>query len=105
MLRSFEGVTLTFNGSVIHASEEVRNLGVVVDRHLSYRAHVDDLSRRCTGMLIALNNSRHVIPKRVLPKLIQALVTGHAVPLHHQVLHVRIRVGQRTTVEVCAEMD
>ena len=74
MLRSFEGVTLTFNGSAIHDSEEVKNLGVVVDRHLSYRAHVDDLSRRCTGMLIALNNARHVIPKRVLPTLIQALV-------------------------------
>ena len=74
MLRGTTGVSVTFNGSQIRDSEAVKNLGVTMDRNLSYQAHIDAMTRRCTGMLIALNHSRLVIPNATLATLIQALV-------------------------------
>ena len=74
MLRDTGNVTITFNGSQIHDSETVRNLGVTMDKHLNYQAYIDALTGRCTGALIALNNARHVIPSRSLATLAQTLV-------------------------------
>ena len=74
MLRGITDVTVTFNGSQIRDSKVVRNLGVTIDRHLNYQPHIDALTSRCTGMLMALNHSRHVIPSTTLATLVQALV-------------------------------
>jgi len=41
ILRNVPPVTIAFNGSQIHDSKVIRNLGVMVDRHLNYQAHVD----------------------------------------------------------------
>ena len=67
-------VTVTFNGSQVRDSEVVKNLGVTMDRHLNYKAHIDALTGRCTGMLMALNYSRHVIPGNTLATIVPALV-------------------------------
>ena len=74
MLRNTPAVTLSFNGSLIHESETVKNLGVTIDRNLTYQPHVDALNRKCTGMLMALNHARHVIPSDTLATLVNALV-------------------------------
>ena len=74
MLRNMQPVTISFNGSQIPDSKQVKNLGVTIDRHLNYQAHIDDLTRRCTGTLMALNHARHVIPRSTLASIVQALV-------------------------------
>ena len=66
-------VTLTFNGSQLLESETVKSLGLVIDRHLNFKAHVDSVVSKCTGVLIALTHARQVIPRCTLPSIVQAL--------------------------------
>lgn len=74
MLRNMEPVSITFNGAQVQESRVVRNLGVLIDRNLTFKDHVDSIVKRCTGTLIALNHAQHVIPRSTLPCLTQALV-------------------------------
>ena len=52
----------------------MRNLGVVFDQNMTFAAHVDDVVRRCTGLLIGLSHSRHCLPQSTLATLVQGLV-------------------------------
>jgi len=52
----------------------VRNLGLWMDRHLSYEHHVDKVVAKCTGLLLALNHAKHVLPPTTVVPIIQALV-------------------------------
>ena len=54
MLRTLAPVTLNFCTTTITESKEAKNLGVMMDRHLTFVRHVDSVSQKCTGMLIAL---------------------------------------------------
>ena len=74
MLRGLPPVTLSFCGTVVPDAKVVKNLGVSIDRHLTFESHIDDMSRKCTGILIALNHARHVIPRTALKCIVQALV-------------------------------
>ena len=73
MLRTLPPVTLRFCDTVIHDSRVVKNLGVHLDRHLSFETHVDHMTRKCTGILIALSHARHVIPRETLKSIVEAL--------------------------------
>ena len=66
MLRGLPPVTLSFCGTVVPHAKVVKNLGVSIDRHLTFESHIDDMSRKCTGIFIALNHARHVIPRTAL---------------------------------------
>ena len=74
MLRSITSVNVRFNQSSISSSSHVRNLGVIFDRSLDFQPHIDQLVPKCTGMLLALNHVKHVIPISTLRRLIAALV-------------------------------
>ena len=76
MLRNLPTVTLSFCGSTVQDEKSVKDLGVIIDRHLNFQEHVDSVSRKCTGILMALSHARHVIPRSVLPNITQALVTA-----------------------------
>ena len=67
MLKNITPVTIAFNGSKIHESKVVKNLGVMIDKHLNYQEHVDMMTKRCTGMLMALSHARHAIPSPRCP--------------------------------------
>ena len=73
MLRNLPPVTLRFSGSVIPDSGVVKNLGVMLDRHLSFEAHVDYMTKKCTGILIALSHARHVVPRKTMKCIVEAL--------------------------------
>ena len=45
-----------------------------MDRHLNFVSHVDAVSQKCTGMLIALMHARHVVPRSALKRIVEALV-------------------------------
>ena len=74
MLRSLSPISLSVNGSTIHESDRVKNLGLVMDHTLSYEPHIGQLVGRCTGLLIGLSHARHRQPKETLITIINALV-------------------------------
>ena len=48
----------------------------MIDRHLTYQPHIDEMTRKCNGVLIALSHARHVIPKGALKTIVQALAVS-----------------------------
>jgi len=74
MLRDVASVNVRFNQATITSSNHARNLGVIFDRSLDFQPHVDQLVPKCTGMLLALNHVKHVVPIATLRRLITALV-------------------------------
>ena len=66
MLRGLPLVSLNFLGTVVPDSRVVKNLGVIIDCHLNFQSHVDQVTAKCTGILVGLIHAKHVIPKSVL---------------------------------------
>ena len=75
-LRTMPHIQLEFMGTTILSSRSVKNLGVVFDQNITFLAHVDDVVRRCTGMLIGLSHCRHALPQDTLSTVVQALVVS-----------------------------
>ena len=48
-----------------------------MDPILSWQFHIRDITDRCTGILVALLNAKHVLPAGVVPRIIDALVFSH----------------------------
>ena len=76
MLRSLPPVTLNFCGTQIVDSRTVKSLGVSIDRHFTYQTHIDSITRKCTGILIALSHARHVIPRSALKVIVESLAVS-----------------------------
>ena len=66
--------TVSLRDTELEPCAQVGNLGVVFDSTLSWEAHVSELSRRCTGLLIGLSHIRHYLPNGVIKTLVMALV-------------------------------
>ena len=75
-LRTMPRIQIEFMGTTILGSHSVKNLGVVFDQNLTFSAHVDDVVRRCTGLLSGLSHSRHALPQDTLSAVVQALVVS-----------------------------
>ena len=69
-------VSVKFNDSTIRAAKEVPNIGVIFYRNLSFQSHVSLIVQKCTGMLLALNNAKHGLPRNTIKHLIDALMTS-----------------------------
>ena len=74
MLRDLPPVSINFCGTVIKDAGSVKNLGLTMDRHLNFQNHIDTITHKCTGLLVALSHTRHVIPKAALKTIVEALV-------------------------------
>ena len=74
MLRDLQPIKIQFCGTIIPESKVVKNLGVSIDRHLSFDLHIDHMAHKCTGILIALNHARHTLPRSVMKGVVEALV-------------------------------
>ena len=77
MLRGFPEVKLQFGASVISESSTVKNLGLIMDRYLTFNAHIDQLVGKCTGMLLALSHTKHCLPSDIIGSLVSSLVVSH----------------------------
>ena len=53
---------------------EVKNLGVIFDRHLTWDARVQEITRKCFEILIGLSHIRQYLPAEILPAIVAALV-------------------------------
>ena len=75
-LRDLPPVQLKFGTSIITESRVVKNLGLTMDRHLTFENHISQLVAKCTGVLIAQSHSKHVLPSFTVALVINALVVS-----------------------------
>ena len=61
-LQNAQPVRIKFGSSVISESRTVKNLGLVMDRYLTFEDHITQLVDKCTGVLISLFHSKHALP-------------------------------------------
>ena len=73
-LRNVPPFGVKFRERTIQPVLEVKNLGVIFDRHLSWDAHIQEITRKCFGILIGLSHIRHYLPAEILPTIVIALV-------------------------------
>ena len=76
MLKGLPPVSIRFAGTIIHESASVKNLGLLMDKHLTYHDHVSHVVGKCTGALLALNHARHVLPPPTLRPIVLSLVVS-----------------------------
>ena len=75
-LRAMPPVSIRFAGTTLDESETVKNLGVVMDKYLTFRSHVDHVVAKCTGSLLALNHAKHVLPAPAVKPIVTSLVVS-----------------------------
>ena len=74
MLQKLQAVRIRFGTSSLSESKTVKNLGLIMDRSLTFDAHIDALVQKCTGILIAISHAKHCIPTAVIKDIVNALV-------------------------------
>ena len=74
MLRDLPTVSVRVGNDVVSERREVKNLGVYMDRYLTFSDHFDHVVRKCTGTLIALVHLSHGIPVSLMKQIVVALV-------------------------------
>ena len=73
-LKQLPPVTLSVHGAIITESQRVKNLGLVLDKTLSFENHIDQIVGKCTGQLLGLHHARHRLPRDTLKPLVSSLV-------------------------------
>ena len=74
MLHDLPKTSINVNGVTVEEIQRVKSLGLVMDRHLSFEPHVNQLVAKCTGLLIGLIHAKHRLPRDVMPALVNGLV-------------------------------
>ena len=67
---SSSNISVSFRDVPLKPCTEVKNLGLVFDKHLSWDQHISLLTRRCYGMLTGLVHLRHYLPEAVLSTVV-----------------------------------
>ena len=65
---------LTFMGKDLHVVDSVKDLGVILDKRLSFNEHVDTLVSNLMGKLCMISRVRHVLDTPTLFTVINSLV-------------------------------
>ena len=73
-LRTVPKFSVKFRDHLLIPCSEVKNLGLVFDRTLSWNSHIALVSKRCFGILTGLSHLRHSLPAGVLAILVNSLV-------------------------------
>ena len=74
MLKDLPPVSIRLAGTTVNESTTVKNLGIVMDRTLSFHNHVSNVVSKSTGVLLALTHVRHVLPKPAVKPIVTSLV-------------------------------
>ena len=65
---------LTFLGKTIHVEVPIKDLGVILDRNLSFTEHVDTLASNLVKKLCTLSRIRHILDTSAMSIVINSLV-------------------------------
>ena len=72
-----EDVIMKFDGTSISPSSHVKNLGLYMDRYMSFETHVNEISKKVMGMLIYMNRISSYLDKNSRTMVVQSLVLSH----------------------------
>ena len=69
-----KNVTLKCGDDEIEISSHVKNLGLYMDKHMTYSVHIDEVSRKVTGILMYLNRIKDHFEDSTRIIIVQSLV-------------------------------
>ncbi|RUM30450.1 MAG: hypothetical protein DSY42_04590 [Aquifex sp.] len=72
-----EDVVVKFDGTNISPSIHIKNLGLHMDRYMSFDAHINEISKKVMGMLIYINRISSYLDKKSRIIVVQSLVLSH----------------------------
>ena len=72
-----EPARVEFIGETLKPVSTARNLGVMFDSRFSFEPHIDSVIHKCFGILIGLMHAKQLLPAKVLPTVVNALVMSH----------------------------
>ena len=76
-LRNAQNFSINISGSIITPSPTIKVLGVLLDQHLNWDAHVSLVVRRCNAVTASLFRVRHHLTSDALQLLVNAHVLPH----------------------------
>ena len=76
LLQKVQPVEIKFGSSVTSESRTVKNLDIVMDRHLTFEDHISQLVAKCTGLLISLSHSKRALTSWTVAHVVNALVVS-----------------------------
>lgn len=77
MQRQLPTVTLSLSDAEVAPVSHLKNLGVTIDRNLSWSEHVSDTAQKCNKIVFSLAKHSNSLSQPVLVKLMQTLVFPH----------------------------
>ena len=69
-----QSISLNVNGKTIHETTQAKFLGVILDNHLSWHAHIKHISNKISKSVAILRILRDIFPKKILKTLYLTLV-------------------------------
>ncbi len=77
-LRNFsQDINVSINGKVLKEVKTKKTLGVLVDKHLSWDKHIDNVSKKVSKGIGMLRRAKQYVSTKTLEKLYHALVQPH----------------------------
>lgn len=70
-------ITLKIGDAVVTPASSLKNLGVIMDRNLSWDEHVSETAQKCNKIIFPLAKHSHSLSEHVLGKLMETLVIPH----------------------------
>ncbi|KAI5739515.1 hypothetical protein M8J77_020172 [Diaphorina citri] len=87
---------LHFDNVPIPYSDQVKNLGVIMDKHLSWNSHINNISKKCNYSFHSLRILRRILPFGVRKMLCTALI----MPIIEYADTVYLNITQELKVKV-----
>ena len=68
---------LKFNGKRLYPTNSVKYLGVKIDRHLTWKPHIDGISAKLNKANAMLSKRRHFVDQKTLKAIYHAIFKSH----------------------------
>ena len=72
-----ENLDITLDGCVIKPIDSMKILGVTLDQHLTLKTHIDNVVRKCHGLIGALSRAVPFLPRSLLKLAYTSLIRSH----------------------------
>ena len=73
-VQTAEEITLNVNGHILHQSDNVKILGVILDKKLKWDCHINEITKKCRSLMGILFKGRHFIDQDTRKLLFNAIV-------------------------------